>query len=340
MSLDDPSEQKMMNSLKEIIILLENNKNDVDLTNKSDATVIRLIEEMETIPEDGWDWLNKEADAGNSHAQNVIALIVTYGDCGRSIDKALAFYWLKRSADAGNLFAQINLADMYWLPEYKNFQEGLRLTQLTAEKGLLSAMHNMGTIYCLEQYGVSKDYEKGVKWFALAANKGYIKSCQSLSVCYTCGYGVEVDIAEAKKWCKMAAEAGYSEAQYDMGVWAEKEGDHKEAMKWFKLAGENGSVKACRRLVDIYKTARGSDINTPDAITWCGKLIDLDPTAELPSFFSFFLSREPNILKSMYLKASKHDKMQAKILKLEKELDMFKKLAYVLDDDSVMTVAI
>ena len=59
---------------------------------------------------------------------------------------------------------------------------------------------------------------EAVKWYTLAADRGFADAQNNLGVCYENGNGVAKSYAEAVKWYKLAAEQGDSIAQNNLGV--------------------------------------------------------------------------------------------------------------------------
>ena len=100
----------------------------------------------------------------------------------------------------------------------KNFNEGLKWTRLAADKGNAMALCNMGVSFVTGKYGAKIDYKEAMKFFQLSAKKGYAEAQYSLGVMHAEGLGVSKNYNEAFKWNKLAAEQGLSYAQNNVGT--------------------------------------------------------------------------------------------------------------------------
>jgi TPR repeat protein len=75
---------------------------------------------------------------------------------------------------------------------------------------------NLGFMYGTGT-GVAQDYEEAIRWFRLAAEKGYAAAQFNLGVLYANGTGVPQDYKEATRWFRLAADQGYAAAQLLLG---------------------------------------------------------------------------------------------------------------------------
>jgi len=57
-----------------------------------------------------------------------------------------------------------------------------------------------------------------VKWYRLAADKGYAGAQYGLGLSYKNGQGVPQSDAEASRWYRLAADQGYALAQANLGL--------------------------------------------------------------------------------------------------------------------------
>jgi TPR repeat protein len=80
-----------------------------------------------------------------------------------------------------------------------------------AKRGNAEAAHQLGMRY-EAGHGVGKDESEAVKWFTMAAEKGFLPSQFFLGCCYQEGRGVAEDKAKAEEWfAKAAAHRGRNE---------------------------------------------------------------------------------------------------------------------------------
>lgn len=140
-------------------------------------------------PEEKFLQLRKDADAGNTKAQNGLGVmyytgeVVTKDASGKIMDNdpAAAAGWFYRAAVQGYAEAQFNLGLMYANGE-----------------------------------GVAKDEAKAVEWFRKAAEQGNVDAQNNLGVMYYTGEGAPKDIAKAREWFKKAAAQGNADAQANL----------------------------------------------------------------------------------------------------------------------------
>ena len=60
--------------------------------------------------------------------------------------------------------------------------------------------------------GVPQDYKEAVKWWRLAAEKGYADAQFFLGIAYNTGKGVQQDFVQAYAWLNFAASQGDDQA--------------------------------------------------------------------------------------------------------------------------------
>ena len=101
----------------------------------------------------------------------------------------------------------------------------------------LGIMHNQG-------HGVPQDDQEAVRWYKLAAEKGYSPAQWRLAVLYKTGTGIIQDYQEAVRLYKLVAEAGDAYAQNALGEMFRNglgvSEDKVMAYVWFDISGSNG----------------------------------------------------------------------------------------------------
>jgi peptidoglycan hydrolase-like protein with peptidoglycan-binding domain len=70
--------------------------------------------------------------------------------------------------------------------------------------------------------GVPRNDAQAVRWFLLAANKGYAQAQYNLGLMYALGLSVSQDNTEAVKWYRLAAVQGYVKAETALKITASK----------------------------------------------------------------------------------------------------------------------
>jgi hypothetical protein len=111
----------------------------------------------------------------------------------------------------------------------------------------------------LRGMGTKKNPAEAVKWYANAAEIGFVPANNTLGMAALNGFGMPASPAKAAAWFKEAAEAGYAPAQYQLGklYYLGDEGvaqDYKLAGAWFAAAakaGHPGALFAAGRMYDF-----------------------------------------------------------------------------------------
>lgn len=123
--------------------------------------------------------------------------------------------------------------------------------------------------------GVEQNHEVAVKWFLMAARKGFVKAMYNVGVCYCYGQGVPESKGEAAAWYLKAAEKGYTPAQialaklYWLGNGIPQ--DYEKHLYWLTRAAEQGSADAQYMLGNAYARGLGVDKNYKEAFKWLEK---------------------------------------------------------------------
>ncbi|MCI7623914.1 MAG: protein kinase [Clostridiales bacterium] len=152
-----------------------------------------------------------------------------------------------------------------------NSAEAVKWYTLAADRGFADAQNNLGVCY-ENGNGVAKSYAEAVKWYKLAAEQGDSIAQNNLGVCYANGEGVEQNYEEAVKWYRLAAEQGDSNAQLNLGWFHENgigtEQNYEEAVKWYRLAANQGDSAAQNNVGCCYENGNGVEKNYKEAVKW------------------------------------------------------------------------
>lgn len=157
---------------------------------------------------------------------------------------------------------------------------GLLLAAACGRSGAVEASPAAGPEDAAAQYALGEcyyhgktleqNYEEAVKWFRLAADKGYADAQHALGICYYFGNGVEKDHARAVFYFRAAAEQGLAGAQTDLGLrYLNGEGvgkDEAEAAKWFEKAGRAGNLTGATNLALCYLNGLGVARDQAEAV--------------------------------------------------------------------------
>ncbi len=97
----------------------------------------------------------------------------------------------------------------------ENKAEGIRLYQLSAEKGNSTAQSNFGWAYIWGngQGGLEVDFEKGAMWLQKSAEQGSQYGQRNFGRAYEEGKGVTKNLAKAAEWYEKSAAQGNKSAK-------------------------------------------------------------------------------------------------------------------------------
>jgi TPR repeat protein len=109
--------------------------------------------------------------------------------------------------------------------------------------------------------GVKKDDGEAVKWFRVAADKGYAPAQNDLGFFYAEGRGVKKDDTEAVKWYQRAVDQNYAPGQMSLGMmYAAGRGVAQsdfDALALYSSAANQGYAPATANLAQAYAQGRG-----------------------------------------------------------------------------------
>ena len=152
-----------------------------------------------------------------------------------------------------------------------NSAEAVKWYTLAADRGFADAQNNLGVCY-ENGNGVAKSYAEAVKWYKLAAEQGDSGAQVNLGLCYENGNGVKQSYEEAVKWYQLAAEQGNAYGQGNLGLCYDLglgvKQDYDKAVKWYRLAAEKGNADAQNNLGTCYRDGTGVEQSDEEAARW------------------------------------------------------------------------
>ncbi|MDK6078245.1 SEL1-like repeat protein [Massilia varians] len=175
----------------------------------------------------------------------------------RSTDKAL--YWLDRAA--GQRFDARKDALRF------NPKEPEALNGMIEAALLLARIHQHGI------GGVRKDQAAARKWYAKAADFGFVPALNTLGLASQAGAGGPRDLKQARGYFQKAAEEGYVPAQFNLArlYYAGGEGvaqDYAQAGAWFAEAGKSGHARSLYAMARMYDLGEGVQADQSKAIVY------------------------------------------------------------------------
>lgn len=152
-----------------------------------------------------------------------------------------------------------------------NSAEAVKWYTIAADRGFADAQNNLGVCY-ENGNGVAKSYAEAVKWYKLAAEQGDSGAQVNLGLCYENGNGVKQSYEEAVKWYQLAAEQGNAYGQGNLGLCYDLglgvKQDYDKAVKWYRLAAEKGNADAQNNLGTCYRDGTGVEQSDEEAARW------------------------------------------------------------------------
>lgn len=131
----------------------------------------------------------------------------------------------------------------------QNLPAALRLYQRAADLGSAQAAYKVGIFY-RDGLGVESDWDKFLKYMALAAERGDPNAAYEMAMSYAQTEFPE-EIPEYCLWIKKAAELGHPEAIGFAGELYFSQGDWKNAYPLLMKAAQQGNVRAQAKLAEL-----------------------------------------------------------------------------------------
>lgn len=156
----------------------------------------------------------------------------------------------------------------------KDTVEAVKWFTLAAQKGFVDADVTLG--FCYEHgMGVPKNQNEAVHWYRKAAEEGSAKAKYLLAECYIAGNGVEKDPVKAKSLLLDSADHGYAQAQNDI-AWTYCNGvlsdrDLQLGLTWYKKAADQGLAASQLALGEMYIDGLGTEKNPALAFSYLEK---------------------------------------------------------------------
>ena len=205
-----------------------------------------------SLDKNKWEELLAKSNAGNSEAQNNLAMWFEegYNDTNFRIEKDLnkAAYWYLESAQSGNQYSQDATSRLYSLGQgvELNVEKAIKWAMKSIEQGNAIAAYNLGTVF-RDQLKLEKAFE----YYSLALKMGDKSALLQIGLCCYFGVGTNMDYVKANQlFDQLIKEAQVTESEID------------EAHYWIGLSFLNGngriqSIEAAREY--LHKANRDED---------------------------------------------------------------------------------
>ena len=131
-----------------------------------------------------------------------------------------------------------------------NYEKAIRLYSEAAEKGSSRAMLKLAVIYRDGEIA-ERDLEKSLKYYTDCAEHGGSEDLFRLAVIYQKGEITEKDESAAQKLYKRAAEMGFDKAQNNLAAIYKRNKEFVKAAYWYEKAKAQGSEAAEKNLKNM-----------------------------------------------------------------------------------------
>ena len=169
----------------------------------------------------------------------------------------MELYGLGTPANAKDAITWLEKAADFWRGQPAPFNPDLPNAMNPGQEAsvLLAKIYLVG-------YQVRRDANEARKWYAKAADFGYIPAVQVLGLVYERGYGVKPDLPRAVSYLTRAGKADYAPAQYELGAIYYTGGDgvaqnKEKAGAWLVLAAKHGYPDALYAVGRMYDLGEG-----------------------------------------------------------------------------------
>lgn len=160
--------------------------------------------------------------------------------------------------------------------------QAVKWYQMAADKGFAPAQYRLGSIY-EKGTGVARDINKAKGFYEQAADQGNASAMHNLAVLYASGALGQQDYATAANWFTKAANLGISDSQFNLAILCARGNgvtqDLGESYKWFAIAAKAGDKDAAAKRDEVAKAMKPADLDKAKAATDAWKPQQLDNKA-------------------------------------------------------------
>lgn len=159
-------------------------------------------------------WFSSAADLGDAEAQFFLGCLYRDGQ-GVAKDLNRAVEMFRMSSEQGNTSASFWLACAFkeGTDVPLNLSESELLLRKAAEGGHTKAQYELAVMNHYGNFEFPKNFAEALKWYRLAALRGFPDALHGLGQMYEDGLGVNRDMNEAKKYFLRAASMGHGLSQ-------------------------------------------------------------------------------------------------------------------------------
>ncbi|XP_002989053.2 ERAD-associated E3 ubiquitin-protein ligase component HRD3A [Selaginella moellendorffii] len=203
--------------------------------------------------DDDFQFLEYQAQKGNSAAMHKIGVIYYYGLRGIPRDHIRALSWFTKSVEKGDSASLEFLGEIYargfgvernYTKAYDYFKKAIREKRFSAYNGI-------GYLYFIGQGVDKKNMTKAKEFYKRAADHNDPNGFYNLGVIYLKGAGVKKSIKMASRYLILAANTGHPKAYYQLAKMQQRglgmKKDLPTAVDLYKAVAERGPWGALLR---------------------------------------------------------------------------------------------
>lgn len=179
----------------------------------------------------------------------------------------------KRRRTMGLFFRSLDQIYEAALEVYKsgNYEKALRLFEQAGEKGHSKAQYQCGEMYSHGK-GTKPNQEKALSWYLKAAQQGDVDAQHCCGNIFFYGWGTAKDLSKALQWYQKAAQQGKVSAQVRCGeMYHSGHGtakDEARSLHWYEEAAKKKLPDAQFKCGDMYFFGHGTKIDHTKALYW------------------------------------------------------------------------
>lgn len=167
----------------------------------------------------------KAAENGHATAMHNLACCFMNGQwVERDLD--LAKEWFERACENGAKESYLPLGNLYYYNEPYDYEKGLKYFELAAENGDVNGLNNFG-IALQDGKATAPDHARAVECYEKALEAGSQQAYYNLARCYELGLGVECNLKQAAELYVKAVEFGIKEALAGLARVVKRHEDNK-----------------------------------------------------------------------------------------------------------------
>ena len=281
------------------------------------------LQSPEPDPEAAMKLYRVAADHGDAWAMNNIGLLYQHGE-GVAVDQQRALEWFHRAADSGDSHGYKNLADAYafGLGVPRSRTEAIATLQRGVDAKIPGVYVLAARMYCCQQYGVTRDLDKGLALLDQAAAAGHEEAGITAANLFLDGEFGARGVSEGIARLRAMMVAGSLPAMERLArAYSKGEGvteDDQTALALWRRADALGGCRSLEDLGDAYSRGWGVVADAQTATNYYRRAVRCDSEQsawaewKLGTRYRFGFGIQPDCEKALYwyAAAAKHGEVR------------------------------